>query len=88
MCLPSERLVAILGGGDWADASVNHLVVPRNINLALEKEKYEHWYAREYVPPYRRGEHPIFVDFSGWLIKFSGAREAREDEIELFNEDA
>jgi hypothetical protein len=67
------RLVAILGGGDWADASVEHLVVPDNMNVEAERTLYIH------APkaPYCRWE-----TFAEWLKK-RGGREANECDIEV-----
>lgn len=34
------RLVAVFGGGDWADASINHLNLPEELDLDQVKNIY------------------------------------------------
>lgn len=72
---PKTKLIAVLGGGDWADASVDHLVIPENVDIENEKNKRQKWYNEEY----RRGME--YYSFPEWLIKFCGARRANENEI-------
>lgn len=37
------KIVAILGGGDWADASVEHIEVPNGMDLEVERNTYREW---------------------------------------------
>ena len=69
------RIVAILGGGDWVDASVEHLVIPDGMDLEKEKAAYDKWYRDEYYP----GKSE-YVNFAGWLRQ-RGARDTTKDEI-------
>ena len=78
-----EKLVAIMGGGDWTDASVFHLVIPVGVNLEEEKAKRGKWYREEYCPALRANQRPIYSTFSEWLIKNCGAKKATA-EIEEF----
>lgn len=78
-----KKLVAVLGGGDWNDASVDHLVCPSTMDLNKEKEMYNKWY-RTYCDS-MKGENKIeYQTFVEWLIK-RGARQA-EKEIEIFED--
>ena len=94
------RLVAIHGGGDWADASAEYLIVPPGVNLEAEYEARKVWYRDTYCPAYRawqdgegrkhwddptRERSPEYLSFFQWLIRHCGAREAT-DEIEVFED--
>lgn len=77
--MKKERLVALFGGGDWTDASVAHLIVPKNIGLEKEHKKHCEWYTAEYC-----GTKNIkYISFEEWLINL-GAKKAGEDNIEEF----
>jgi hypothetical protein len=77
------RIVAILGGGDWADASVDHLVIPEGMKLAEMKAIYDDWYQSEYLP--MRPDQPKFISFTEYL-KQQGARSTTSEEVEEFQE--
>lgn len=88
-------LVALLGGGDWFDASVDHLVVPDGTDLDAEYKKYREWYNTVYVPSLRRDAGYIFgvkkggveyMTFEGWLLTKCGAVEATEKDITIFSD--
>ena len=87
-----RRLVAILGGGDWTDASVDHLTIPIELDLKQVLVEYKEWYSewrlRNMSPwsPPPRPEEPYW-SFTEWLKRFKGAQIAAETDIELFNED-
>lgn len=65
------KLVAILGGGDWNDASVDHLVLPAQADLHDAKRAYNTWYRNVYCPAVQRRRldsppdvtYMSFVDF-------------------------
>lgn len=67
------KIVALLGGGDWADASVSHLVIPDDMNLDEQKRAYGEWYAN-----FRLGGK--YVGFYEYLLEH-GARKVTEDEV-------
>ena len=77
-----DRLVAIEGGGDWADASVDYLIVPDGVDIEEEKVKRRKWYRDVYCPAYRVfREHchdqtyrPEYSSLAEWLIRHCGAR--------------
>ena len=65
------KLLAILGGGDWVDASVEHIVAEDDIDLSILKDTYKTWYHDIYIP----GKVP-FMSFAEWLIFKGHARKA------------
>lgn len=91
-------LFAILSGGDWADASVEHLLIPDGTNLDQERANREVWYQEEYLPKLRdwHSKHqernpddsyvnppPNYFTFSDWLLK----RGAKIADVDEFHED-
>ena len=74
------RIVLIMGGGDWADASVDDLKVPAEMDLDAELEKWRKWYREEYVPAHRTSKKPIYKGFVTWLLE----RGAERAELEGF----
>jgi hypothetical protein len=81
----TSRLIALIGGGDWADASIEHLVIPVNLDIEVEKKKY-----REYLKEYRRlAQTPDRIPWRGfgvWLVENCSARPATENDIEIVSE--
>ena len=71
-----KKIVAIMGGGDWYDASVDILEVPKDMNLQREHELYEVWYKEKYCG----STHEEFMTFPQWLKK-KGAKEAEVEEF-------
>ena len=83
----TEKIVAIMGGGDWADASVEHLVMSKDMDISKEHELYETWYSEVYCKGLRaEGKHVDFMVFSQWLMR-KGARETTENDLEEYWED-
>ena len=77
------RHVAIYGGGDWADASVDHLLIPDGVNLEVVSKEYLAWLRETYQPAMNRGgEHSTFYTFPAWLVAYHGA--TPDDSIEEF----
>ena len=76
----TPRIVALMGGGDWYDASVDLVVVLADVSLPAEKEQYERWLRDEYTPALHRKENPLYMDFGEWLRARCGARDAHEVE--------
>ena len=77
------KFVAIMSGGDWADASVEHLVAPRDMGLVELKKKYDIWYSNVWMPALNNEEPMEFMNFSQYLIQ-NGARKTTDDELEEF----
>lgn len=75
-----------MGGGDWSDASVNHLILLKDINLEDEKKLRDEWYEKEYLPALRSDKNPEYYTFPEWLVKKGLARETTEDEVSEFYE--
>lgn len=74
------KVTAILSGGDWADAGVEHLVLPDEVEIDREKELYDTWYARTYCSALCLGRRPKFKTFTEWLVE-KGARYTTEEEL-------
>ena len=87
-----KKLVAIMDGGDWMDASVDHLVIPENMDLEEEKAERDKWYQEVYCPSLQSAEIgkketiEKYIDFPEWLI-MRGARKANEKDITIFWDD-
>ena len=71
------KLVAIISGGDWYDASVEHIVLPKNSDMDKLKAEYD---ARDET---ERKKFPYY-NFTGWLKAYHGARDATEDECLIY----
>ncbi len=88
----NEKLIAILGGGDWADAYVEHLIVPHNLDMKTEFEEYRKWYRNIYCVEVdrckREGERQKieYLTYPQWLIN-RGAKKPNETDIEIIMND-
>jgi len=79
-----DKLVAILSGGDWYDASVTHLVMPEKVDLNEAKKAWDKWYRQIYCKSKQSAD---YFCFSTWLIKNYGARDATEKDVEIFEDE-
>jgi hypothetical protein len=70
----TQKTVAIMGGGDWYDASVDLLDLPYDLDLEDENKNHRHWYDNEYCPALRSGNKPRYLSFPEWLIERCGAK--------------
>jgi hypothetical protein len=79
-----SRQVAILSGGDWYDASVEHLTIPDDMDLKDQKAAYDQWYRNEYCPSGTPGgPHALqlqYLTFVDWLRR-SGATDGTVEEF-------
>lgn len=76
-----SNLIAIHGGGDWADASADYLIMPEGISVSDEREKWSSLYKNDYLP----GKNDLpYMTFPEWLIK-SGAKKATPEEITIYD---
>lgn len=77
------KITAIEGGGDWADASVEYLVLPDWMDIAKEHAAYNEWYNNSYCSD---RIHHKYKSFCKWLLE-RGAREPNDDELDVFCDD-
>ncbi len=76
----TTRIVAILAGGDWYDASVEHLAVPTTVSLDEARAEYDRWYREEYITRKDRQ----YRSFAQWLVERCGARDAEDSDVEVY----
>jgi len=77
----SERKdVAVLCGGDWHDAAVDHLSVPKGLDLQGAYKRYREWYKTYLVAD----KPATYFTFAEWLLKFEGA--TQDHNVEVFEE--
>ena len=76
------RLVALLGG-DWYDASVDHLLIPDGMDLKKEMEAWKEWVQKVYGQP---GSDVPYIFFPDWLVQH-GAQKATSEEVEVVSQD-
>ena len=74
-----NKIYAILGGGDWYDASVDHIILPEGVKIDEAKAQYSEWLRNKFRNPGER-----YRSFPGWLCEFVGARRPTSDELEEF----
>lgn len=74
------KITAIFGGGDWNDASVEHLILPEGMVVAEQYALYNEWVKT--LPPWP-GRYNLYKTFPEWLIS-KGAMQAPEEYIEEF----
>lgn len=82
------KICAVLGGGDWADASVDHLRIPADLDLDAAKQDWDHWYQTQYTPYVWDRSLPKveYMSFVTWLVVNCGAEHATEDDIVIFDD--
>jgi len=80
-----SRIVALLSGGDWSDARIEHLVIPDDMSLESEEKSYRAWYEDEYRPMLLSQNRLDYLSFSQWLIS-KGARKTTEEEVLEYQE--
>ncbi|MDD5007268.1 MAG: hypothetical protein PHC68_02560 [Syntrophorhabdaceae bacterium] len=73
------RIVAMMSGGDWADASVEHIVISSSVDLDKVKEEYE-----DELHEAKKHPHYIYVSFIDWLKKKYDARDTTPEEVEEY----
>jgi len=76
---PGIKLVALLSGGDWNDAGVDHLIIPEGMNLETENQLHTEWrYSK-----YHTGIDKEYKTFAEWLLE-RGANLATEEDITIY----
>lgn len=76
------KQVAITGGLDWYDASVDFLTVPAEMDLHARYVAWRKWYDTEYCAAMQRNESRKYISFVDSL-KLAGATDGT---IEVFAE--
>ena len=71
------KITAVESGGDWHDASVNHLVLPDGMVFEHECRKYREC---------DRSQAETFPSLHAWLVA-RGARVPTDDELEVVSDD-
>jgi len=64
-----RKQVAIMSGGDWADASVRLLSVPARLDLYKCKDEFDEW-----------RKNNSYIPFPEWLRRFKGASDSSVEE--------
>ena len=78
------RLVAVLSGGDWADASVDHIRVPCELTMDDIQAQWHRWYNSSYLPALRNGNKPIFYSVTTFACTFCGAIPATASDLQTW----
>ena len=65
-----RKQVAIMSGGDWYDASCDHVSVPADLDLEAAEREYDEWIKTS----------QSYITFIDWLEKFKGATESTVEE--------
>ena len=75
-----------MAGGDWADAGVDHLIVPKRIDVKAEQKKYKIWLKDVWEHMKRKKKHKEHMFFRDWLLRL-GAKVATDDQVlEIWDE--
>lgn len=76
----------ILGGGDWTDASVDHVYAPVGFDLDAANDSYQRWLSDDYWPALSRWNkiigavQPEFLGFPEWLVRHGHCATATVEE--------
>lgn len=89
-----RTLLAIHGGGDWADASAHYIMLPTDVDIKDVKKAWRVWYRGTYCLqnkastclgfPYTT-PHPEFFNLAQFAVRFHGATWA---DIDITEDDA
>ena len=75
------KTVALLGGGDWTDASVDLLVIPDDMDVLEMQRQWDLWYVDEYLPSF--GYNTIkFKSLAEFMLE-KGAKRSDIEEYEI-----
>lgn len=70
------KLIALMGGDDWYDASVDLMAIPDDLDLKAEEIAYLEW-RNEWQ---KNVNYNTYISFPNWLKK-KGSRDALPTEI-------
>ncbi len=80
----TPKIHALKSGGDWADASMVHVVLPEGVDIDEAHAEWREWYATEYLP--LRMDSPVYMNFGEFLCKRKGARWPTKEELAVFDD--
>ncbi len=80
----ASKITAILSGGDWNDAGVDHVELPANCDVSAAHTDYKRWYKEVYHDISNNVEHQTFIE---WLKNYHSAKDPAEGDVEMFWED-
>ena len=78
------KRLAIIGGGDWYDASFDLLNLPDDVDLRTVEDEYKQWKKENWSPGNYIGHEGKYINFPEWLRVFKGATDS--DVIEYWEE--
>jgi hypothetical protein len=81
---PATKITAIHGGGDWADASAEYLILPDGMDIEAELRALDKWYKDVYLPAFRGGQNMKYQSAVDWL-KARGAVEPTSEQLVVVN---
>lgn len=67
------QVIAVLSGGDWADADVEHIVTLKDFDTETVWLDYRIWFREDNSMEYNT--------FAEWSVKEGYAREATDDDV-------
>lgn len=75
------KTVALLGGGDWNDASVEILDIPDDMDIDEVRKEWQEWYNTVYRPSHSRDkvEYKDLID----LMIEKGAKISNIEKVEI-----
>ena len=82
----TSHLCAVISGGDWYDASVDHIVLPESCDIEAARLERESWYENEYRPKLGTENHIEYLSLSDWLIEKCGGRYATDDDLLILDD--
>ena len=76
-----SKIVAIMGGGDWTDASVEFIEISNNVDLKALYKDYNNWVKDVYWKYKDTDKQVSYMPFINWLIKYTNIKEADIEEF-------
>ncbi len=77
-----SKIYAIHGGGDWADASAEYVVLPAGMDIEVERTAYREWFENVFRKNGRIG----YMSLTEWLLS-RGARAPQDTELEVIGDE-
>lgn len=70
------KRLAIMGGGDWADASICLLNLPDDVDVDKAEAEYRTWKSENWTTGNYVGHEGRFLNFADWLRVFKNATDS------------